>query len=120
MNRLTTSYEALRPFMEEPVGQKRAKELVDVVLMGSLVRPQDFAEVVEDPEANEHSALQNLVWSMLGNQQGPITRRDKWERQHGTTSPWNPARTTLYKFERGTPLNPPNSSGSTKSYKPER
>ena len=109
INRWTTSYEMMRPFMKEHVGTKQADALVDLVLAGSILHPSDFADTKKLSTPTEHAALQTLVWSTLGNQQGPIPARHVWEERYGPDIYWDPDRATLYRF--------PKEGGLTESQK---
>ena len=104
IHRLTTSFQVLQPFLKEHVGGKQARGLIDLVIMGCLIRRRDVSDLNRTKRPTEHGALQTLVWSMLGDQRGPISTRTVWEQQHGSSNPWNEDRTRLYHFDKKVPL----------------
>ena len=107
INRMTTSYEVLQPFMLNHVGPKTSRDLVDLVLVGYLTRRRHFADMNKARMFSEALGLQTLVWSMLGCQDGPMPSREEWERDPVSKELlWDPARNQLHHFDPKVPLTP--------------
>ena len=105
--RLTTSYEATLNFLTKNASPNLGRDVVDLLLVGNLVRQRDFACFGELPDATEELGLQVLVWSFLGTQYGPTPSKSKWlAMTKGTGQEWDENRKHLYRFRKGSPLNP--------------
>ena len=106
LQRLTLSYDAVHPFVVQEIGARAGNELVDLLLVASILRSEDFGEFSDLSKPSETFALQILIWSILGRQHGPVPSQTTWEKHPALNdSPWPPERRKLYKFYRDHPLN---------------
>ena len=104
--RLTTSYEDTSSLLAKQASPNLCRELVDLVLVASLVRQRDFVSLLDAPDANEHLGLQVMVWSFLGTQFGPTPSKSQWLKDSaGSGVDWEEERRHLYRFRKGHPLN---------------
>ena len=87
--KLTTSYQLTRRFLNlrRP---RHADKLVDALLLGNILRNDDFFHAKRYADCDERLASLCLIWSILGEHKGPITFRD-WEAAFGNGVPF-PAR----------------------------
>ena len=102
--RLTPSYDTTTAFLARHLNPNLVRDVVDLVLVGSLLRKRDFASLFSYENLTETLSLQVLVWSVLGQQQGPVPSKATWrEEVKAPDTPWDEARRHLLRFKRGQP-----------------
>ena len=102
--KLTASYDALKPCLSKYMGARSGRDLIDVLQLASISRPKDFSAFEAIRRPTEGLALQTLVWSYNGVQQGPMPAEHQWHKFQDT--PWSESRHAMYQFTRGVPPTP--------------